>query len=147
VVAGEIEQAFRVGCELARPWFTVRARRAPVVIASDALPVTASLYQAAKIAAAAAPLLEPQGTLVVAAECPDGVGPLQTVNEAILRIGVLPRLPPGARLVLVSGMTRERVEQTLMEYADNIIDAIGPTNRVLVIPKASQLLCRADETE
>ena len=72
----------------------MRARPAPLVIASDALPVTASLYQAAKIAAAAAPLVEPGGTLVVAAECTDGIGPLDVVNEAIFRIGVLPRLAP-----------------------------------------------------
>lgn len=48
-VAGDPLVAFRAGAELARPWFTVRARPAPIVIASDALPVTATLYQAAKI--------------------------------------------------------------------------------------------------
>jgi len=141
VVAGDVERAFRAGCDLARPWFTVRAHRAPVVIASDALPVTASLYQAAKIAAAAAPLVEEGGTLVVAAECPDGVGPLETVNEAVLRIGILPRLPPRARLVLVSGMSKAVVGQTLVGYAVNVLGEIGQTNRVVVIPKASQLLC------
>jgi len=141
VVTGDIENAFRAGCDVARPWFTVRAPRALVVIASDALPVTASLYQAAKIGAAVAPLLEPGGTLVLAAECPEGVGPLETVNEAIFRIGILPRLPAGARIVLVSGLSREVVEQTLVEYAVRIEDVIGQTNRVLVVPKASQLLC------
>jgi len=141
IVTGDLERAFREGCELARPWFTVRARRAPVVIASDALPVTASLYQAAKIFAAVAPLVEPHGTVVVAAECPDGVGPLETVNEAILRIGILPRMPEGVRLRLVSGMSREIVEQTLVGYAADLGVAIGQTNRLLVVPKASQLLC------
>ncbi|MEO7729450.1 MAG: lactate racemase domain-containing protein, partial [Kofleriaceae bacterium] len=104
-VAGDLEAAFRAGAALARPWFHVAAPPAALVIASDALPVTASLYQAAKIAAAVAPLVEPNGTLVLAAECPDGIGPLETVNEAIFRIGVLPRLPPQARLVLVSDLT------------------------------------------
>ncbi|CAN5230286.1 hypothetical protein BH11MYX1_BH11MYX1_10770 [soil metagenome] len=141
VVAGDVEQAFREGCALARPWFTVRATRAPVVIASDALPVTASLYQAAKIAAAVAPLVAENGVLVIAAECPEGVGPLDTVNEAILRIGVLPRLPRGARLVLVSGLAKEVVDQTLMAYAPDLASAIGASDRVLVVPKASQLLC------
>jgi nickel-dependent lactate racemase len=144
VVIGDVERAFREGCELARPWFTVRARRAPVVIASDGLPVTASLYQAAKIFAAVAPLVEVGGTIVVAAECPDGVGGLETVNEAIFRIGILPRLPSGARLVLVSGMSREIVNQTLVEYAESVEGEIGQTNRVLVVPKASQLLCEVD---
>jgi len=141
IVTGDLEHAFREGCDLARPWFTVSARRAPVVIASDALPVTASLYQAAKIFAAVAPLVEPHGTVVVAAECPEGVGPLETVNEAILRIGILPRMPDGVRLLLVSSMSREIVEDTLVGYAADLSVAIGQTNRVLVVPRASQLLC------
>ncbi len=145
VVAGDVERAFRTGCDLARPWFTLRARRAPVVVASDALPVTATLYQAAKIAAAVAPLVEENGTLVVAAECPDGVGGLETVNEAILRIGILPRLPAGVRLVLVSGIAKEIVDQMLMTYAPDIATAIGQTKRLLVIPKASQLLFEASD--
>lgn len=145
IVTGDVERAFREGCELARPWFTVHARRAPVVIASDTLPVTASLYQAAKIFAAVAPLVEPHGTIVVAAECPDGVGPLETVNEAILRLGVLPRMPEGVRLLLVSAMTREIVEQTLVGYASDVATGIGHTNRLLVVPKASPLLCYGSE--
>jgi lactate racemase len=145
IVTGDLEQAFREGCDRARPWFTVSARRAPMVIASDALPVTASLYQAAKIFAAVAPLVEPHGTVVVAAECPEGIGPLEIVNEAILRIGILPRMPEGARLLLVSGMKREIVEQTLVGYAADLALVIGQTNRVLIVPKASQLLCYGSE--
>jgi nickel-dependent lactate racemase len=141
-VAGDLERAFRAGAELARPWFTVRTSRAPVVIASDALPVTASLYQAAKIAAAAATLVEPGGVLIVAAECPDGVGPLETVNEAILRIGILPRLPANARLVLVSGLSPDVVRTTLVEYARDVASVLAShPGRVVVIPRASQLLC------
>src|SRR5690606_28848433 len=104
VVAGDVLTAFRDCAALAKELFTVRARPAPLVIASDRLPVTASLYQSAKIAAATATLVEPGGTLVVVAECTEGTGPLDVVNEAIFRIGVLPRLPEGARLVLVSSL-------------------------------------------
>ena len=139
-VAGDRIAAFAHGVEIARPWFTVRARPAPLVIASDALPISATLYQAAKIAAAAAPLVEPNGELVVVAECADGIGPLDVVNEAILRIGVLPRLAHGARLSLVSALPRQLVEQTLIRYAD-AIPAID--QRALVIPQASQLICEA----
>ncbi|MDB4958504.1 MAG: hypothetical protein JWO36_6073 [Myxococcales bacterium] len=144
VVAGDPASAFREGVALARPWFTVRSRPAPVVIASDEPPVTASLYQAAKIAAAAAPLVEPNGTLVVVAECADGVGPLEVVNEAIFRIGVLPRLPSGARLFLVSSLPRDQVDQTLLEYADSPASVIRSSDgRILVLPRASHLLCEA----
>ncbi len=145
VVAGDPGAAFRAGVELARPWFTVRAEPASLVIASDRWPVNASLYQAAKIAAAAAPLVAKGGTLVLAAECGDGTGPLEIVNEAIFRIGVLPRLAPGVRLVLVSGLAKQVVERTLLEWAPSIEAAIAEyTGRVLVLPEASQLICEAD---
>ena len=140
-VAGDVITAFRTGADLARPWFTVRARPAPLVIASDVLPVTASLYQAAKIAAAVAPLIEVNGTLAIAAECRDGVGPLETVNEAIFRIGVLPRLPSGARIVLVSSLDEKVVRQTLVEYSSSLDPLIASASRITVVPRASQLLC------
>jgi len=140
-VAGSVDAAFRVGIALARPWFTVRAARAPVVIASDVLPVTGTLYQAAKIAAAAAPFVAEGGLLVIVAECPDGIGPKVVVNEAIFRIGVIPRLPARARIVLVSSLPANEVGCTLVEYAASVETAIrdipGP---VLVLPRASQLI-------
>ncbi len=115
---------------------------AALVIASDVLPVTATLYQAAKIAAAAAPFVEPGGTLAIVAECSEGVGPLETVNEAILRIGVLPRLPPNARLVLISALAPDVVRRTLVEYAPSLESVVATTaGRILVLPRASQLLC------
>jgi hypothetical protein len=141
-VAGDLHRAWRAGADRIRPWFTVRAARAPVVIASDVPPVTSSLYQAAKIAAAAAPLVDDGGLLVLVAECSAGIGPLGTVNEAIFRIGVLPRLPPGARIALVSSLSPEEVARTLVSYAAGVNEAIaarpGP---VLAIPRASLLLC------
>jgi nickel-dependent lactate racemase len=150
VVAGSnLEHVFREGVSLARSWFTVRAPRSSFVIASDALPVTASLYQAAKIAAAVAPLVEENGTLALVAECPDGIGPLETVNEAIFRIGILPRLARGVRLVLLSAMAREDVAQTLCDYSptlDTLLAdlALPLTAPITIVPRASQLLCEAD---
>ncbi|MDX2093603.1 MAG: lactate racemase domain-containing protein [Kofleriaceae bacterium] len=141
VVAGDLEAAFRAGAALARRWFTVRAPRAPVVIASDSLPVTASLYQAAKIAAACAPLVAANGALVLVAECPDGIGPLETVNEKIFRIGVLPRLAPGAAIHLVSNLSSETVAGTLIRYAASVADVLAQSpGQVVVVPKASQLI-------
>jgi nickel-dependent lactate racemase len=143
-VAGDIRAAFRAGAELARPWFTVSAAPAPVVIASDALPVTATLYQAAKIAAAAAALVCRDGTLVIVAECGDGIGPLAIVNEAILRIGVLPRLAPGVTIVLVSSLSEAAVTQTLVGYASSVDAILAQTpGDILVLPNASQLICEA----
>jgi nickel-dependent lactate racemase len=140
-VAGDPVAAFRVGAELARPWFTVRAPRAGLVIASDALPVTASLYQSAKIAAAVAPLVAEGGTLLLVAECADGIGPLEVVNEAIFRIGVLPHLAAGVTLALVSSLSPEEVGRTLLAHAPSpaalVQRAAGP---IVVVPRASRLL-------
>ena len=110
------------------------------MIASDALPVTASLYQAAKIAAAAAPLVAEGGALLVAAECPDGIGPLEIVNEAIFRIGVLPRLAPGVTLGLISSLAAEEVGRTLVTHAASIEPWLRGTDPVVVVPRASRLL-------
>jgi nickel-dependent lactate racemase len=140
-VAGDPLHAFRAGASLARAWFSARSPRAPLVIASDALPVTASLYQAAKIAAAVAPLVLEGGTIAIVAECAEGVGPLDVVNEAILRIGVLPRLPPGVRVRLISGLDRATVEATLIEYASSLSEVLDETaGPIVVVPRASQLL-------
>lgn len=141
VVAGDLVAAFRDGADRARRWFTVPAPRAPIVIASDALPVTASLYQTAKIAAACAPLVEPGGDLVLVAECPDGVEPLDVVNEKIFRIGVLPRLAPGVSIHLVSGLSAATVARTLVRHAASVDDVRARrAGRVVVVPNASQLI-------
>jgi len=142
VVVGALHDAFRRGCALARPWFTVRARPAALVIASDDLPVTASLYQAAKLAAAVAPLVAPNGTLVLAAECMDGIGPEEIVNEAIFRIGVLPRLAPGVSLQLLSSLPPSSVARTLLSPCD--LDTLSdPKTPMILVPNASSLICEA----
>jgi lactate racemase len=140
-VAGDVEQAFRHGAELARGWAAVRVEPANVVIASDDLPVTASLYQAAKIAAACAHVVRPGGALVIVAECLEGIEPLETVNEAIFRIGVLPRLAVGATLFLLSSLLRSDVERTLVRFAPDLSDVVQRHDgAILLIPKASQLI-------
>ncbi|MGN6109180.1 MAG: lactate racemase domain-containing protein [Kofleriaceae bacterium] len=143
-VAGDPVAAFRAGSQLARAWFTVRAPRSSLVIASDAPPITASLYQAAKIAAAVAPLIDEGGALVIAAECPDGIEPREVVNEAIFRIGVLPRLAPGASLHLLSSLPDDLVRTTLLEpigSLDHLLQAAR--DPVTVVPRASQLILEA----
>jgi lactate racemase len=140
VVAGDPVTAFHAGVALARPHFSARAEPADLVIASDALPVSASLYQAAKIAAATAALVRAGGLLVVVAECADGTGPLETVNEAIFRIGVLPRLAGGVQLGLVSALSEAEARRTLLEPM-TISQVLNRTHdRCLVIPRASQMI-------
>ena len=142
-VAGDPVAAFRHGAVLARSWFTVAAPRASLVIASDALPVSASLYQAAKIASACAPLVGDGGDLVLVAECADGVEPLATVNDAIFRIGVLPRLPPNSTIHLVSCLPRSIVERTLVRPLDSLRLLVDRADSIVVVPRASALIVEA----
>lgn len=140
-VAGDVRAAYRAGAELARPLFAVRAPRSRAVVVSDKLPLTASLYQASKLAATGADLLEPGGTLVMAAECGDGVGPIEVVNRKIWEIGIRPRLPVDHRVVLVSSMPRALVEQTYCAWAATVEEALaGNDARPTVLPRAGDAL-------
>ena len=139
-VAGDPISAFRRGADLARPWFTVSAPKSSLVIASDALPVSASLYQAAKIASACAPIVAPNGDLVIVAECAEGIEPIDTVNEAIFRMGVFPRLPETARLHLVSSLPASTVERTLLRPLSSLDDLIADADSIAIVPRASQLI-------
>jgi nickel-dependent lactate racemase len=144
VVAGDVRLAFREGARRATPWFHVRAPRAATVIASDVLPVTASLYQASKIVAAVAPLVAPGGSIVLVAECAEGIGGVEVVNRAIYEIGLAPRLPAGTVIHLVSTLEPAVVAPTYARWAARAEDVLrqsaGP---VVVLPRASQLLIEA----
>lgn len=139
-VAGDVVAAFRVGCSMCAPMFRVHGSRSRVVVASDRHPVTASLYQVAKLAAAAAPLVAPGGRLVLAAECGDGIGPLEVVNQAIFELGVLPRLAPGVTLHLVSGLAPDLVRLTHCAPASSVEAAVAGDAEVTVLPRAASTI-------
>lgn len=142
-VAGDVIAAFRAGAERARPWFEVHAPRTRCVVASDALPVTATLYQASKIVAAVASLLEDGGTIVLVAECADGIGGIDIVNRAIYEIGLAPRLPRDHRIVLVSSLGPEEVAPSYARWARSVEDALAEaTGPIVVVPHASKMIFR-----
>lgn len=143
-VAGDVLAAFRAGAAIARPWFAVTAPRAPTIVVSDALPVTGSLYQASKLVAAVAPLLDDGGTIVVVAECPEGTGPVDIVNRAIYEIGLRPRLPARHRIVLVSSLSAAAVAPTYATWAARAEDVLaGAARPVLIAPRAAHLIAEA----
>lgn len=147
-VAGDLWQAFRAGADVCRTWCTVVVDRpAPLVIASDVLPITASLYQACKIAAAVAHLVEPGGRLVLVAECPEGTGPIDVVNHAIYQTGIAPRLAHGVTIELVSGLAKEVVATTFAKPCSKVEDCFATPRsvgssapRILLVPFASSLI-------
>lgn len=143
-VAGHLTHAFRRGAALCEPFFRVDAPAAQTVVVSDQLPVTGSLYQASKLAAAAAPVLAENGTLIIVAECPHGIGPVDTVNRAIYEIGLAPRLPNGHRIVLVSGLDEREVKPSYCQWApsvESVLQELGSqSSAVTILPKAGSLI-------
>jgi nickel-dependent lactate racemase len=137
-VAGDALLAFRRGAALARALHTARVPAADCILVSDRLPLTASLYQASKLVAAVASHLRPGGTVVLAAECPEGTGPLATVNHGIYDAGLAPRLPAGHRIVLKSGLPRDAVAATYCDWCERVEDVLD--SWPLVIPDAGSIL-------
>ncbi len=146
-VAGDIVLAHREGVRRLRPWVEVAAAPADVVVVSAPLPVSGSLYQASKLVPPAGLLLKDGGVVILAAECPDGIGPLQVVNEGIFALGVRRFLPARYTLLLVSSMDAATVATSYAQFAPSLEAALeaarritGPDPRVLVLPDAGDLV-------
>ncbi len=139
-VAGDLIGAHRAGVALARPAFEVASPPpAPVVLVSDRSPVTMNLYQACKLLPPAGPLLAPGGTIVLAAALEDGVGPVEVINEAIYRLGIVHSLPAEHRVVLVSTQDRGAIAPTFAEWAPSVEAAVGAAP-ITVLPQAGDCL-------
>lgn len=140
-VAGDPIRAFRAGAGVCGDLYRVAAPSSRAVVVSDHLPVTGSLYQASKLVAAAAPLLAERGTIIVAADCPDGIGPVDVVNHGIYEIGLRPRLPAKHRVVLVSTLSEYKVATTYCRWAPSVEAALAEIDDVpIVIPCAGSML-------
>jgi lactate racemase len=140
-VAGDVVQAFRVGVARCAPQYETAAQRADIVITSDTLPLTGSLYQASKLLAPAGMLLRPGGIAILAAECPDGTGPLEVVNEGIYRLGIRHFFPEAHTIYLVSSLPEATVAQTYCRYAPTVEAVLSAhRGRVAVLPAAGNVI-------
>jgi nickel-dependent lactate racemase len=149
-VAGDVVLAHREGVRLARPWCEVEAAPADAVVVSAPLPVSSSLYQASKLLPPAGLLLRDGGTVIVAAECPEGTGPLEVVNEKIFALGVRRYLPERHARYLVSGLDEATVSHTYATFAPSLEWALARAREragkavldVVVLPDAGDLVPR-----
>jgi nickel-dependent lactate racemase len=139
-VAGDLLAAFRAGAALAAPWSRRTAARSSFIIVSDQPPVTDSLYQASKLVAAVADLLLPGGTILIVAPCPAGIGPLDTVNQAIYDIGLRPRLPGDHQIQLLSDLPPSVVAASYARSVPDLDAAIAAADQLLVVGSASKLI-------
>jgi nickel-dependent lactate racemase len=143
-VAGDVRSAFLSGVDLGRPWAEVLAPRSRCVVVDDVPPVTDSLYQASKLVAGVADLVLPGGTVVLVAPCPLGIGPVETVNQAIYEIGLRPRLPADHRIRLVSTLPAAHVHASYAQPCASVEDAISGVDELLVVRGASKLILHAE---
>ena len=126
--------------------FTVTAPRSPVVVVADRPPVTRTLYQASKLLPPAGAVLSPGGTVVLVAECDEGVGPLERVNDGIYRLGVAPQLPEH-RVVLVSRLDDATVRGTYATPAPSLAETVARATerhaaRALLLWRAGEIVTR-----
>lgn len=153
-VSGDVVYAHREGVRMARPFCEVEAEPADAVVVSAPLPVSSSLYQASKLLPPAGLLLREGGTVVVAAECPEGTGPLDVVNEKIFALGVRRYLPTRHAPFLVSGMPEAVVSHTYAAFAPSVEWALARAREragkavldVLVLPDAGDVVPRVRKT-
>jgi nickel-dependent lactate racemase len=149
-VAGDVVYAHRAGVALARPWCEADAAPADVVVVSAPLPASASLLHASELLAPAGMLLREGGVAIVAAECPEGTGPLRTAREGSLAPGIRRYLPARHALLVVSSLPEETVRQTWGAFAPDLPAALaratalaGGDANVLVLPDARDLVPRS----
>jgi lactate racemase len=149
-VAGDVLYAHREGVRLARTWCEVEVAPADAVVVSAPLPFSASLDRASRLLPAGGRLLREGGTLILAAECPDGTGPLERVGPDAFAARLARHLPGGHEVLLVSGLRPEEVGRTYARFAPDLAAALarardragGATLEVTVLPDATGVVPR-----
>ncbi|MEE2757091.1 MAG: lactate racemase domain-containing protein [Myxococcota bacterium] len=142
-ISGHPVTAHRAGVELARHIYETEViDKSETVIVSDRVPTTMNLYQACKLIPPAAQVLKPGGTLILCAECADGLGPTAVINEGIYRLGLRPLLPETHKIILISDLPEEAVRETFAEYSPSIEDALqkAGANNILLLPYAGDMI-------
>ena len=143
LVIGDPVAAHRDGVRRAKRFFEIPVDGAfDCVLVSDRYPVTTNLYQACKLLPPAGALLNEGGTIILAAQCGEGLGPVEIINESIYRLGVIHSLPRAHRVILVSEQGPNLVRQTFAEYAPDVASALSmaAANSIAVLPFAGDLV-------
>lgn len=148
VVAGDIVAAHRVGVRYAEGIYQIRIKERPDIVIAGSYPANKDLWQADKALAAAALMVKPGGTVILAAPCREGVSPEHPVlmelgaqpprdvfdmtarkeiedeigATAHIKIGIMREM---AKVILVSqGVTQAEAEHLGFRFAENLETAI-----------------------
>ena len=142
-VAGCPRAAFRAGCAISLGAHGAKVPRSNTVVALDSPVVSASLYQASKMVAAVAKATNPGGNVILVAPCGEGIGGVQTVNEAIYRLGIEHRFAGAHEIFLVSDLPPDEVAKTYCRYAESVeaaLQMLGDDRPLVVYPASTTIL-------
>jgi nickel-dependent lactate racemase len=169
VVAGDVEEAWLKGVRIGEQLFvTYIDKPADVVIAcAGGFPKDINVYQAQKALDNAAQATRPGGTIVLLAECPEGLGEPTFeawMSQADFPDDILERFASGFELgghkayslarvvkdkevVLVSGLDDDTVKKLfftpakdLEEALQHVLDKHGPGYKCIIMPKAATIV-------
>jgi lactate racemase len=172
VFGGELSASHRAGCAFARDtaMAPVSAPYDVVVTTNSGYPLDQNLYQSVKGMSAAAQIVKPGGSIVIASECSDGLpahgGYRDLLRQASGPDGFLDQLfTPGfsvhdqwqvqvqaqiqrkARVYVKSGLSEDEVRAAWLQPVDDIQECVhellasaGPSARLAVLPQGPQTI-------
>ncbi|MBN2396527.1 MAG: transcriptional regulator, partial [Candidatus Atribacteria bacterium] len=147
VVAGELEKSWSEGVEICRnTYFAPIQKKADVVfVSTGGYPKDINVYQAQKSLENAVQAVNPGGTIVLAAECREGLGnsifekwieEAQSIEDIEERLKVrfvlgghkayaIAKVAKEVDIILVSSLNKRQVNKLFMTYAENIEQAVN----------------------
>jgi nickel-dependent lactate racemase len=174
IFAGHPRKAHNAGVAFCRQWQGVKCDKADVVVTTSAgWPLDATFYQAIKGLSAALPALKSGGTMLLVAECSEGLGSapfqdeLATINNAAeyihrithrlevkvdqWQIEELCKTLLRGKVVVYSPQLNEEYRGPLFETASDLVDAFHTalsikehSAKVVVIPQGPYVLLRSN---
>ena len=169
VVAGDVEEAWLEGVQIGRELFVTHIDElADVVIAcAGGYPKDINVYQTQKAIDNAARATAPGGTIIILAECPEGLGEptfekwmfeAKSPDDVLMRFSSgfelgghkaysLAKVSKNKEIVLVSGLDDDIVRKMFLTPAKDLEQALqyvrakhGPDHKCIVMPKAGTIV-------
>lgn len=140
--SGDVIEAHRKGVEYAKQFFEVKAKKADVIIISDADPVTMNVKQIKKVVGTARKVVKQNGIIIVVGDCKKGLGSSSKINDVIFKLYLRNKLPKNVSLFLISDLNKTELEMSnffkycpSLEYALNFAcQKLGEKWEMCIVP-------------
>jgi len=174
IVAGELEGSWKKGVEICKNTYFVpiKQKSEVVIVSAGGYPKDINVYQAQKALDNAYQAVKPGGTIVLIAECIEGIGnticdnwieeanSIEDIEERLKKHFVLgghkayaiAKVAKEAEIIFISSLKEEKVKKLFMKPMENIDSAInyvrkkhGDNFKSYIIPSASTLVPSFDK--